>query len=151
MKNTNSFSSYSNTVDKLHISRHPGYTLIMNTTQVRILKERDKISLSSFLKSSHQNTRTEIIPEVLNGLANQSLEGNCRSKAPCSATCISHEKPKSRTRTMRILHSSSCRRRLSSIFRSQMFPRNLSSSLFLPVCLVHLISIDQQELRVDKR
>ena len=63
------------TAGKLNILGHDGYTLCMDCTQVGILKETNKVCLSSFLKSEDSRSlETKIGLEILSNLTNKTLE-----------------------------------------------------------------------------
>ena len=70
-----------NTTGKLNILGHDSNTLCMDSTQVGILKESDKISLSSLLKSKYSGRlETKISLEVLCNLTDKTLEGSLTDK-----------------------------------------------------------------------
>jgi hypothetical protein len=70
-----------NTTGKLNILGHDSHTLCMDSTQVGILKESDKISLSSLLKSKYSGRlETKISLEVLCNLTDKTLEGSLTDK-----------------------------------------------------------------------
>jgi len=70
-----------NTTSKLNILGHDSNTLCMDSTQIGILKESDKIRLSSLLKSKYSGRlETEISLEVLCNLTYKTLEGSLTDK-----------------------------------------------------------------------
>jgi hypothetical protein len=61
---------------KLHVLGHDGHTLGMNGAQVGVLKQANKIGLSSLLQGTDSRTlEAQISLEVLCNLAHKTLEG----------------------------------------------------------------------------
>ena len=64
------------TTGKLDIFRHDGNTLSVNSAQIGILEETNKVGLSSLLKCKNgRSLETKIALEILGDLPDQTLEG----------------------------------------------------------------------------
>jgi hypothetical protein len=64
------------TASQLNVLRHNGDTLGMNSAQVRVLEQADKVCLSSFLKGKNgRSLEAKIALEILSNLTNETLEG----------------------------------------------------------------------------
>jgi hypothetical protein len=66
------------TACKLNVLGHNGHTLGMNSTQVGIFKESDKIGFCGFLESKDSRSlEAKVTLEVLGYLTNKTLKGDC--------------------------------------------------------------------------
>ena len=105
----------------------------MNGTQVSVLKESNKVGLSSFLEGKNSRSlEAEIRLEVLGNLTNKTLEGKL-SDEEVSTLLVTTDLTKgdsSRAVTMGLLDSSGSRGRLTGSLGCQLLTRGFSSSGF---------------------
>ena len=73
-----------NTASKLDVLWHDSHSLGVNGSQVGVLKESDKIGLSSLLKSQHSaGLEAQVGLEVLSDFANKPLERQLADEQLC--------------------------------------------------------------------
>ena len=99
-----------NTAGKLNILGHDCYTLSMNSTQVGIFEETNKVRLSSFLKSENSRSlETKIaFGEILSDFTHKTLERQLADEevSRLLVTADFTECHSSRTVTVGLLNSS---------------------------------------------
>ena len=125
---------------KLHVLGHYGDSLCMDSAQVGVLKQPNKVSLRCLLEAQHgSGLEAEISLVFLCNLANKTLERKF-SNEEVRGLLVATDLPEgngSRAVPVRFLHSSSCRRffpgSLGGEFLSGSFTAGaLSSCLFCP-------------------
>ena len=130
---------------QLDILGHNSDPLGMDGTEVGVLKETHKVSLASLLKSHYSRAlKAQVSLEILSDLADQPLEREladqqlCRLLVPEENYCKTRpiviiaiqqlppdlpECNSARPVAMRLLDTSSCRRRLSCCLGGQLLPK----------------------------
>lgn len=115
---------------QLDVLGHDGDSLGVDGAQVGVLEQTNQVGLRCFLESHHgRRLESKVGFEVLGDLTNQPLEGQLADEklggllVPTDLT-KSH---RTRTVTMRLLHSSSGRRRFTGCFGGQLLSRGLAS------------------------
>ena len=122
-----------NIPSKLNILGHDGNTLGVNGAQVGILKQANKVSFGSFLKSKDgRSLEAQVVFEILGNLTNQTLEGelaNQKIRRLLVATNLT-KSDSSWAITVGLLDTSRGRSRLASCLGGKLLTRSLSSSGF---------------------
>jgi len=116
---------------KLDVLGHNRHTLGMDGTQVGVLKETHKVSLSSLLKSQHSMAlETQISLEVLGNFTNKPLERQLPDQELSTLLVLANftKSNSSRAVSVRLLHSTSSWGRLTSSLSGKLLPGSLSSS-----------------------
>jgi hypothetical protein len=120
-----------NPAGKLDILGHDGDTTSMDGTEVSVLKESDKVSLSSLLKSTNGGRlETQVSLEVLGNLTNKTLEGELANEK-LSGLLVTTNLTKSdgsRAVTMGLLDSSCGGSGLAGGLGGELLAGSLSSS-----------------------
>ena len=139
------FTCTADTAGQLDVLWHDGHTLGMDSTEVGILEESNKVGLTSFLES-HDGCalETEISLEVLGDLTDETLEGQF-SQEELRRFLVSTDLTEgncSGSVTMRLLYSSGGRGALTGSLGSQLFTGCFSSCRFTGglLCTSHYTS-----------
>lgn len=118
---------------QLNILRHDSYALRMDRTKVGIFEQSNKVRLGRFLERQHSTAlEPEVTLKVLCDFTHETLKGQLpnqqigRLLIPPDLT----EGDRTRTITVRLLHTASRRRRFPCRLRGELFPRSLSSGRF---------------------
>ena len=130
------------TSSKLHILGLNSNSLSMNSTQIRILKQTDKICLNSLLKSTNSTTlEPQIRLEILCDFPDKSLEGELANEkfGGFLVTTDFSKSDGTGSVTMGFLDTACCRSRFTCCFWGELFARGFASGGFT-CCLL------QQEL-----
>ncbi|KYM95956.1 hypothetical protein ALC62_13404, partial [Cyphomyrmex costatus] len=127
-----------NTTCQLDILRHDSNSLSMNGAEIGVFKQTNEISLASLLQRHNSRAlETKIRFEVLSNLTDETLERQFTDQQ-FSALLVATNFSKSHSSgpiTMRLLHSASGRRALTSGFGRQLFSGSLASGR-LACCLL---------------
>ena len=116
---------------QLDILGHDGDTLGMDGTQVGILKQTDKVSLTGLLEGHDSRAlETEVSFEVLGNLTDQALEGQLADEELSGLLVSSDlsESNSSRPVSVGLLDSSSSGGRFTGSLGGQLFPGGFASS-----------------------
>ena len=115
---------------QLDVLGHNGNTLGVNSTQVCILKQTNKVSFGGFLKGQHGRTlESKIGLEVLGDLTNKTLEGQFADEK-VGGLLVTTDLTKSHSSwavTVGLLDTSGGRSRLASCLGGKLLTRSLSS------------------------
>lgn len=115
---------------KLDVLGHDGDTLGVDSAQVGVLKQTNKVSLRSFLQGTNSSAlESQISLEVLRDLTNQTLEGQLADQQ-LSGLLVTTDFTKSdstRPVTMGLLHASGGGGRLTGSLGGQLLTRGLAS------------------------
>ena len=116
---------------QLNVLGHDGDALGVDGAQVGVFKETDEVSLASFLKSHHSRAlETQIGLEILSDFSHKTLEGQLADQQ-LGGFLVTTDLTKSdctRPVTMRLLHSTSGRRALTSGLCRELFAWSFSTS-----------------------
>ena len=127
---------------------HNSNSLSMNGTKISILKQTNKISFSSFLKSGNITAlESEICFEILCDFTNKSLEWKLPYQK-LSALLVLADLTKcdgSGTESVELLDSSGCRSRFSGSFGGKLLPWCFSSGGFASC----LLGTSHGDLRIE--
>ncbi len=118
------------TTSQLNILRHDSHTLGVNSAQVSILKQSNKISLGSLLQSQHRRAlKPKIGLEILGNLPHQSLERQLSDQQLGWLLVLADltKGDSSRPVTMRLLHSTSSGSWFPCRLRCQLLTGSFSS------------------------
>ena len=127
--NLRSFTTDS--ASQLNVLGHDGNAFRMDRAQVRVLKQSNKVCLTSLLQSQNcTSLEPKIRLEVLSNLANQALKGKLADQQLCTLLVPADLTKSDRTWavTMRLLDTSSSGSTLASSFGSKLLARSLASS-----------------------
>ena len=115
---------------QLNVLGHDGDALGVDGAQVGVLKQTNKVSLASFLKSHHSGAlETEIGLEILSDFSHKTLEGQLADEQ-LSGFLVTTDLTKSdctRPVTMRFLDSAGGRSALSSCLCGKLFSWSFST------------------------
>ena len=109
---------------------HDGYPLGVDGAEVGVLKQSDKIGLSSLLESQDSGRlESKVVLELRGDLANESLEGKLADQKFSALLKLPDlaERHSSGAVAVRLLHTTRNRCALSGSLGGQLLPRNLSS------------------------
>ena len=109
---------------------HDGYPLGVDGAEVGVLKQSDKIGLSSLLESQDSGRlESKVVLELRGDLANESLEGKLADQKFSALLKLPDlaERHSSGAVAVRLLHTTRNRRALSGSLGGQLLPGNLSS------------------------
>nr|AFK34563.1 unknown [Lotus japonicus] len=122
-----------NTSSKLDVLGHNGHPLSMDSTEIGILKQSNKISFSSFLKSKYSMAlEPQISLEVLCNFTNKTLEGQLPDQELSTLLILTNftESNSSRAVSMGFLDSTSGWCRLPCSLGCELLPWSLSTGGF---------------------
>jgi hypothetical protein len=115
---------------------HDGHTLGVNSTQVGVLEQTNKVSLGCLLKSQHSGgLEAQVGLEVLSNLTDQALEGQLPDQELCALLVLADltKSHGSRPVTMRLFDTTGCRGGLASSFGGQLLTWGLATVDFRAV------------------
>ena len=133
---------------ELNVFWHDGHSLGVNSAQVGIFEETDKVCFAGFLQGHHGGSlEAEIGFEVLSDFTDKSLEWQLADQqlgALLVATDLT-QSDSSGPVTMRLLHSSGSRCRLSCSFGGELLSWSFSSSTLASslLCTRHFHEVNQ--------
>jgi hypothetical protein len=119
------------TTGELDILGHDGDTLGVDSTKVRVFEKANKVRFGGFLERKHGGSlESEIRLEILGNLTNQTLERKLADKQVGRLLVPTDfsERNGSGPVTVRLLHSSSRRGRLTGSLGGKLLTRSLASS-----------------------